>query len=130
MQSVLATLLTLLGAAFFLVAAIGVFRLPDLLTRMHAATKAGAFGGTLMLAGCAVAFGDWGVAIKAALTVIFFYLTAPIAGHMLGRAGYRTGSPLAPQTHRDDLSKAEPPAREPGARPVRPAGVAHRPGVG
>jgi len=106
MQIAIGSALAIFGAVFFLVAAIGVFRLPDLLTRMHAATKAGAFGGTLMLVGCAIAFGELGVTIKAALTIVFFYLTAPIAGHMLGRAGYRTGAPLAKQTHRDDLAKS------------------------
>jgi multicomponent Na+:H+ antiporter subunit G len=104
MQAVLVSVFTLLGAVFFLIAALGVVRLPDLLTRMHAATKAGAFGGALLLVGCAFFFADGGVTFKAVLTLVFFYLTAPIAGHMLGRAGYRSGAGLATSTHRDDMA--------------------------
>lgn len=103
-QNTLVAIFAILGAGFFLVAAIGVARLPDLLTRMHAATKAGAFGGALLLVACALHFETPGVAVKTFLTLIFFYLTAPIAGHMLGRSGYRAGAKLAPQTHRDDLA--------------------------
>ena len=40
MNGELSAVLMILGAAFMLVAAIGVFRMPDLLTRMHASTKA------------------------------------------------------------------------------------------
>jgi multicomponent Na+:H+ antiporter subunit G len=45
----LGSALLLLGALFSLIAAIGVLRLPDLYTRMHAASKAGAVGGGLIL---------------------------------------------------------------------------------
>lgn len=103
MQTILSSALAILGAFFFLLAAIGVIRFPDLLMRMHAATKAGAFGGALLLIACAIQFGEWGVTIKAALIMVFFYLTAPVAGHVLARAGYRAGVPLSPRTHRDDL---------------------------
>ncbi len=97
--------LILLGAAFFLIAAIGVVRFPDLLTRMHAATKAGAFGGALLLIAAALFFAEAGVIAKCALILLFFYLTAPVAGQMLGRAGYRAKVPLAPQTHHNDLAE-------------------------
>lgn len=91
MQSVIVSAFAILGGSFFLLAAIGVVRFPDFLTRMHAATKAGAFGGALLLAACAIAFPQPPVIIKAALTLIFFYLTAPVAAHMLGRAAVRSG---------------------------------------
>lgn len=101
---ILVIALGLLGAGFFFIAALGVFRLPDLLTRMHAATKAGAFGGALLLIACALQYGEFWVTFKALLILVFFYLTAPIAGHVLGRAGYRSGAKIAPQTHRDDMA--------------------------
>jgi multicomponent Na+:H+ antiporter subunit G len=101
---ILAAILAFLGALFFLIAALGSVRFPDLLMRMHAATKAGAFGGALLLASCALLFADFSVTLKCGLILVFFYLTAPIAGHILGRAGYRSGVPLAPSTHRDDMS--------------------------
>ena len=108
MLTVLISILSLLGAAFFLIAALGVLRFPDLLMRMHAATKAGAFGGALMLAAAALCFGTPGVFIKCLLILVFFYLTAPVAGHMLGRAGYRSGVPLAPQTRRSRTDGDQP----------------------
>jgi multicomponent Na+:H+ antiporter subunit G len=85
----LVSLLLLAGAAFVLIAAIGVVRLPDALCRMHAATKAGAFGAALLLVGAAAHFGSLDAAVKALLAIAFFYVTAPISGHLLGRAAYR-----------------------------------------
>ena len=78
----------LAGSLFVLVAALGVIRLPDVLCRMHAATKAGAFGVGLLLLGLVVHAGDLATAVKAALVLACFYLTAPIAGHLLGRLAY------------------------------------------
>jgi len=77
------------GSLFALVAAIGVLRLPDVLARMHAATKAGAFGTSLLLVASAVHFGSASAVAKAVLVVLFFYVTAPVGGHLLGRAAYR-----------------------------------------
>jgi multicomponent Na+:H+ antiporter subunit G len=81
-----ASLLLVAGAAFVLIAAIGVLRLPDTLFRMHAATKAGAFGVTLLLLAGVALERNWGFAIKSCLAVTFFYLTAPTACHLLARA--------------------------------------------
>ncbi len=81
--------LVLAGSLFVLVAALGVMRLPDVLCRMHAATKAGAFGVGLLLLALVVHAGDLATAVKAALVLACFYLTAPIAGHLLGRLAYR-----------------------------------------
>ena len=44
-------IIMILGAVFMLLAAVGSVRMPDLMTRMHATTKAGAFGAGLMLIG-------------------------------------------------------------------------------
>lgn len=84
----ISSVLILSGSLFVLVAALGVIRLPDVLCRMHAATKAGAFGVGLMLLGLVVDAGDLATAVKAALVMACFYLTAPIAGHLLGRIAY------------------------------------------
>jgi multicomponent Na+:H+ antiporter subunit G len=79
----------LLGAAFVLIAAIGIVRLPDLLTRMHASTKAGTLGALLVLAGLAIHVGTGEVVSKVVATSLFLLLTAPIAAHMIGRAHAR-----------------------------------------
>lgn len=83
--------LVLLGAFFALVAAIGILRMPDLLMRMHAATKAGTLGAGLLLLAVAVSFGDSGVTVRALAAVVFLFLTAPIAAHVIGRAAYYAG---------------------------------------
>lgn len=79
------------GAFFVLIAGIGLLRLPDLYTRMHAAAKAGAFGGSLILLAACLVFGSWTVFIKVLLIILFFYASTPVAGHMIGRAGYLSG---------------------------------------
>ncbi len=86
--------LFLLGGFFAFVAGLGILRLPDVLTRMHASTKAGTLGSALLLIGAAVVFGDLGVTAKVVLTILFLLLTAPIASHMIGRAAVRTGVPM------------------------------------
>lgn len=77
----------LLGGAFFvLIAALGVIRFPDTLTRMHAATKAGSFGVALMLVAACVHWGTPEVIVKSILILIFFYVTTPVASQLLSRA--------------------------------------------
>lgn len=94
MSSLLAAVLLLLGTAFMLVASIGLLRLPDLYTRMHAITKAGTLGVGLILIGVAVAFADLSVGTRSVVVIFFVLLTAPISAHMVGRAGYIDGVPL------------------------------------
>ena len=79
----------LVGSFFALVAAIGIFRLPDVLMRMHASTKAGTLGSSLILVGSAFYFADGAVTTRVVATIVFLMLTAPIAAHMLGRAAAR-----------------------------------------
>lgn len=93
MLEVLIGLLVLGGGAFVLIAAIGIVRLPDLLTRMHASTKAGTLGSLLILVALALHVGSVPVVSKVVATVLFLLLTAPIAAHMIGRAHARTAWP-------------------------------------
>jgi multicomponent Na+:H+ antiporter subunit G len=86
--------LLLLGALFTLIAAIGVVRLPDLLSRMHAASKAGPVGSGLVLIAVAVVSADASVALRAVLGFVFLLLTTPVAAHLLARASYRTTDQL------------------------------------
>lgn len=103
MTDVITGLFLIVGAAFMLVAALGVWRMPDLLTRMHATTKAGVLGAGLMLVGAAVHFGQVGVIVRVVAIIGFIMLTAPVAAHMIGRAGYFMGVPLWDGTVKDEL---------------------------
>ena len=97
-------ILLILGAVFTLLAAIGVVRLPDLYTRMHAASKAGAVGGGLILIAVAVLSQDAAVAIRAVVGVIFLLLTTPVSAHLLARASYLTGYKPCNETMVDELA--------------------------
>ncbi|MEM6477814.1 MAG: monovalent cation/H(+) antiporter subunit G, partial [Pseudomonadota bacterium] len=72
-------------------AGIGIYRLPDVFIRMHAATKVGTLGSGLIMAGAAVHFGDSAVVVRCILIVFFLLLTAPIGAHMIGRAALSIG---------------------------------------
>lgn len=95
--------LLILGAIFCLLAAIGVIRLPDLYTRMHAASKAGAVGGGLILLAVGVVSMDGAVFLRSIIGVLFLILTTPISAHLLARASYLTGYRPSESTARDDL---------------------------
>lgn len=95
-----------IGALFSLLAAIGLLRLPDLYTRMHAASKAGVVGAGLILIAVALVSLDVAVALRAMLGVIFLVLTTPVSAHLLARAAYQAGVGLADQTSIDDLKQS------------------------
>jgi multicomponent Na+:H+ antiporter subunit G len=105
--------LLLLGAVFSLIAAVGVLRLPDLLTRMHAASKAGVVGAGFVLLAVAVMSSDIGVALRAIVGVVFLLLTTPVAAHLLARASYRTSDQLAKNMVVDELKSKT--GQSPGA---------------
>lgn len=82
--------LLVVGALFCLLAAVGVIRLPDLLTRMHAASKAGAVGGGMILLAVPLVSLDASVALRAILGVMFLVLTTPVSAHLLARASLKS----------------------------------------
>ncbi|MCR9120688.1 MAG: monovalent cation/H(+) antiporter subunit G [Phyllobacteriaceae bacterium] len=104
LAAIIAGLLVLVGSFFALVAVIGLWRLPDIYTRSHAASKTGTLGSGLVLIALAVHAGDAGTTSRALAGVVFFLLTAPIAAHLLARAAYSVGYPLTKDSVRDDLS--------------------------
>ena len=94
------------GSLFALVAAIGIVRLPDLYTRMHAASKAGTVGSGLLLLAAGIYSGDLAILVRAVAGFVFFLLTAPVAAHLLAKAAHQTGHRLGRESVRDDLGKA------------------------
>ena len=108
--------LLVLGGFFVFAAALGVLRLPDLLIRMHASTKAGTLGCGLILLALALHYGETGIVTRALATIVFLMVTAPIAAHMIGRAAYRAGVPLWKGTVIDELDRGRGQAEESGKR--------------
>ena len=86
-----AGVLLLIGSAFSFLAALGILRLPDLYTRMHAAAKAGTMGSGVMLIAIALVAFDGAVALRAIVGVVFLVLTGPVSAHLLARAAYLAG---------------------------------------
>ncbi|TPW26682.1 monovalent cation/H(+) antiporter subunit G [Pararhizobium mangrovi] len=103
--SIVASILILVGAIFAFSAAVGLVRLPDLYTRMHAASKAGSVGSGLMLVAVAVYSQDLGIATRALAGVVFFLLTAPISAHLLAKAAHSVGYRLDKVSVYDDLQE-------------------------
>ena len=99
----LTSILVVAGAAWMLLAGLGALRMPDLPMRMHATTKAGALGCGLIMAGVAVHFAETAVTVRTIAIIGFITLTAPVAAHVLARAGYLVGVPLWHGVVRDDL---------------------------
>jgi len=128
-RDLLAAALIVAGALVVFSAALGLLRLPDAYTRMHAATTAGVVGSGAMLLGAGLAVGTWSAFIVAALGVFFLVATVTIAAHTLGRAAYLSGAPLADKTIVDALHNVygrydfDNPAQQPDSEAIarRPA---------
>ncbi len=104
MKDVVTCGLLVLGTAFMALGTVGLVRMPDLFSRMQATTKSATLGIGCLLAASAVHFGQTGVSMKALLVIVFYFLTAPVAAHMIGRAAYRIGVPLWPGTRVDEMA--------------------------
>ncbi|KKO52380.1 monovalent cation/H(+) antiporter subunit G [Paenibacillus sp. DMB20] len=101
-------LVVLFGALMSAVSAFGLIRLPDVYLRSHAATKSATLGVLLILSGAFLYFMFYveHVSAKLLLGIIFVFITSPVAGHLNGRAAYRSGVPLWEQSEYDDLRPA------------------------
>ena len=103
MNEILSSTLLIIGAMFALLAGAGVVRMPDLFTRMQAATKASTLGIGCIVVAVAIHFGELAITTRALAIVIFVFLTAPVAAHMIARASYFVGVPLWEGTIIDEL---------------------------
>ncbi len=82
----------ILGGGFFLiVGGIGLLRLPDFFTRLHAAGIIDTMGAELMLAGFVLQAGFSLVTVKLLLIVLFIMFTSPTAAHALAKAALHGG---------------------------------------
>jgi multicomponent Na+:H+ antiporter subunit G len=83
------------GAVFMALAALGVWRMPDVYNRLSASAKASTLGVLLMLLGAVVLMPERRTIWLALAIFVFVLLTAPLAAHMIGRATFwHTGPPL------------------------------------
>lgn len=92
--SLIAAISILLGSITALISSIGIVRFRDSFLRSHAATKSSTLSVLLCLSGVFVYFlvtKDY-FSVRTLLTILFLYLTSPVAGHMIIRAAYNSGS--------------------------------------
>ncbi|MEJ2121541.1 MAG: monovalent cation/H(+) antiporter subunit G [Alphaproteobacteria bacterium] len=96
-----------LGAVFLVIAGIGILRLPDVFTRMHAASIGDTMGAGLILAGLMLQGGISLVTVKLIFVFILLFMTSPTATHALAKAAL-TGNvkPMLAEDLEDRSSKA------------------------
>lgn len=116
-QTVVGDVFVAVGVLLIGVAAIGLLRLPDVYNRANAVAKAASLGLVSVLLGVVV-LAPGATAVLVLLVAIALQLfTVPIAGHEIGKAAFRSGAPLAPGTHCDELGpgygRQESPTAEP-----------------
>ena len=87
-----------MGIAFDFLGVLGLLRLPDVYTRLQAATKCITFGTAGLLFGVFIMKGFSSFGFKALLGIVFIFLTSPTAAHAISRAAHRSGIPLAEES--------------------------------
>jgi multicomponent Na+:H+ antiporter subunit G len=120
MTELTTAIMWLAGAAFALLAALGVLRMPDVFTRMQASTKASTLGLGCLLIGTALQLGDFASFIRLASIGAFVLLTTPVSGHVIARASYFADVPLWKGTVLDER-RSKVSGRPPGGEPGRAA---------
>jgi multicomponent Na+:H+ antiporter subunit G len=83
--------LLLAGGAFCLVGAVGVLRMPDFYTRVHAASVTDNVGAFAVLLGLALQAGPTLVTVKLVFIALLVFFTSPAATHALAKAALERG---------------------------------------
>jgi multicomponent Na+:H+ antiporter subunit G len=107
LTEIVISIFLIIGTFFIFSGTVGVLRFPDVYSRLHAATKSSTLGVSGVLIGSFL-YVLWDMDIfsgKLILGILFVLLTAPVGGHMISRAAYRTGVPLSEKTVYDDLEE-------------------------
>lgn len=105
-MDIVAAILLVLGTSLSGVAGLGLLRFPDVLSRMHAATKPQVLGLLLALAGLGFALRTWTVVPVLIVAWLAQLITAPVSAHMVGRATYRSHHLDPAHIAVDDLAAA------------------------
>lgn len=86
------TILVLFGVFFSIVAGIGILRLPDMYSRLHAASKSSTLGVSLVLLAVFIYFWYFEnqFEITLILALVFIYIIAPTGAHMLARSAFHS----------------------------------------
>jgi multicomponent Na+:H+ antiporter subunit G len=109
--------LVLLGSFFTVVGAVGMVRMPEIFTRMHAASVIDTLGVGLLIAGLVLQAGFTLVTLKLIFVLGLFLITGPVITHALAQACLREG--VEPMLTEDRRGRAQPgPAKPDDGRPT------------
>lgn len=103
----LAIALLILGALFILIGAIGLVKLPDFYTRLHAPTKASTLGiGSILIASMMLHMvDDRGVNVQELVISLFLFITAPVSAYMMAKAALHRDVPTMERTQNPQISR-------------------------
>lgn len=110
---ILSWALILSGSAFVVIGSVGLVRMPDLYTRMHAASVTDTLGAGLLLTGLMLQAGFTLITMKLIFIGILFFLTGPVATHALAQAAFHEG--VEPQLDQDRRTSRRDAAATPDA---------------
>lgn len=98
-------ILILIGSIVSVISAVGIIRFRDIYSRAHAATKTTTLAVLITLVGTFiyVYFDEGYISVRLMLGIIFVFITAPVSGHLVLRAAYRSKVKLADETAEDEL---------------------------
>ncbi|AXF54646.1 monovalent cation/H(+) antiporter subunit G [Salicibibacter kimchii] len=114
MIEILISLFVLSGSLLSLIGSLGIIRLPDTYSRMHAATKSSTLGVILLILGTFTYFlAEGNFSLQLLITIIFVFLTAPVAAMIISRSAHRNGVELWSRTKHDELMESYPEHLEP-----------------
>ncbi len=108
MLELLLSFLILVRAIFTFIGALGLARLPDFYTRLHAPTKATTLGVGSLLIASAIYFSIQGpgVSLHEILVTLFLFITAPVSAHLLAKAALHLKVPrVGPRAAPGDSSQ-------------------------
>jgi multicomponent Na+:H+ antiporter subunit G len=91
--NIIAVALMAAGLFFMIAGAMGLLRLPDFYTRLHATGKCDTLGEILIILGFMVFEGVSFISVKLFFLLVFLFITNPVGTHAIMKAAYVTGLP-------------------------------------
>lgn len=105
MLEIILSILVLIGAFFTLVGSLGLVKLPDFYTRLHAPTKATTLGvGSILIASTLYfAFRAEGISLHELLITLFLFITAPVSAHLMAKAAMHLKIKMSEKTKNEKI---------------------------
>ncbi|MGV8146088.1 MAG: monovalent cation/H(+) antiporter subunit G [Alkaliphilus sp.] len=88
-RNIIVIALMMSGIFFFIVGTVGLIRMPDVFSRMHATTKCDTLGAGLILLAVVAYNGINVVSLKFLMVLIFIWITNPTSAHIIAKSEYK-----------------------------------------